>query len=390
MKATVCIVRCPEYSQIEEKTLELIDLMGGIEKYLSPGDRVALKPNLLQAAHPDQAVTTHPSLAAAVGRLAKATGAKPFLIDSPTGGYPHTRLALERLYRETGMTEAAREAGLELNYDLGHQEVSFPAGLLTKHFEILTPLLEADVIINLPKLKTHVFLAMTGAVKNLFGALPGLIKPGYHAKLVDQDLFAQMLLDLAEYLKPRLSIMDAVVGMEGDGPGGGVPRQIGYLLGSENPLAMDVVAGEIMGLPREYNPTLVEAKKQGRGPTHLEEINLVGLEPSELRMENFQLPSSVSPETGLRGVGWLQRTFLPLVKDGLTLNPRVIKDKCIACEDCVKICPTEVITIKGTELQYAWINDDGCIRCYCCHETCPEDAIELHKSLLYRLVIGGF
>jgi uncharacterized protein (DUF362 family)/Pyruvate/2-oxoacid:ferredoxin oxidoreductase delta subunit len=388
MKATVCIVRCPEYSQIEEKTLELIDLMGGIEKYLSPGDRVALKPNLLQAAHPDRAVTTHPSLAAAVGQLAKATGAKPFLIDSPTGGYPHTRLALERLYRETGMTEAAREAGLELNYDLGHQEVSFPAGLLTKHFEILTPLLEADVIINLPKLKTHVFLAMTGAVKNLFGALPGLIKPGYHAKLVDQDLFAQMLLDLAEYLKPRLSIMDAVVGMEGDGPGGGVPRQIGYLLGSENPLAMDVVAGEIMGLPREYNPTLVEAKKQGRGPTYLEEINLVGLEPSELRMENFQLPSSVSPETGLRGVGWLQRTFLPLVKDGLTLNPRVIKDKCIACEDCVKICPTEVITIKGTELQYAWINDDGCIRCYCCHETCPEDAIELHKSLLYRLVIG--
>ena len=388
MGNTVCVVRCPDYQHIEEKTRELVELLGGMEKYLSPGDRVALKPNLLQAAHPDRAITTHPSLASAVGKLAIEAGAKPFLIDSPTGGYPYTRLALERLYRETGMEDAAREAGFDLNFDTGSQETSFPGGLLTKHFEILTPLLEADAIINLPKLKTHVFLAMTGAVKNLFGALPGLIKPGYHAKLIEGDLFAQMLLDLAECVGPRLSIMDAVVGMEGDGPGGGVPRQIGLLLGSENPLALDVVVGEIMGLPREYNPLLMEAEKTGRGPTRMEEINLVGLDPSELQMENFQLPSSVSPETGLRGVGWLQRTFLPLVKDVLTLNPRVIKDKCIACEDCVKICPTEVISMVGEDPGYAWINDDGCIRCYCCHETCPEDAIELHKSLLYRLLIG--
>ena len=246
----------------------------------------------------------------------------------------------------------------------------------------------ADLIINLPKLKTHVFLAMTGAVKNLFGALPGLIKPGYHAKLVEGDLFAQMLLDLADCVNPRLSIMDAVVGMEGDGPAGGVPRYLGLLLGSENHLALDVVVGEIMGLPREFNPLLVEAEKTGRSPTRLEEINLVGLEPSDLRVKDFQLPSSISPETGLRGVGWLQRTFLPLVKDGLTLNPRVIKTKCVGCEDCIKICPSEVISLIGEDPGVAWINNDDCIRCYCCHETCPEEAIELHKSLLYRVLIG--
>jgi uncharacterized protein (DUF362 family)/Pyruvate/2-oxoacid:ferredoxin oxidoreductase delta subunit len=388
MNNTVCVVRCKSYQEIEGKVKELLQLLGGIEKFLSPGDRVALKPNLLRAAHPEKAVTTHPSLVSAVGEVAIAAGGSPFLIDSPTGGYPYTRLALERLYRETGMEEAAREAGVDLNYRTDSQEVSFSEGLLTKHFEILSPLLEADLVINLPKLKTHVFLAMTGAVKNLFGALPGLIKPGYHAKLIEAELFAQMLLDLAACLGPRLTIMDAVVGMEGDGPGGGGSCPIGLLLGAENPLALDVVVGEIMGLPRDSNPLLLEAEKQGRGPTRMEEINLVGLDPAELRVEDFQLPSSVSPETGLRRVSWLQRTFLPLVKGGLTLQPRVIAKDCIACEECLLICPEGVISLRGEEHVHAWIDDQGCIRCYCCHETCPENAIELHKSLLYKLIIG--
>ena len=153
MENAVYVVRCPDYLQVDDKINQLMEMMGGIEKYLSPGDRVALKPNLLQAAHPDRAITTHPSLASAVGKMAIEAGAQPFLIDSPTGGYPYTRLALERPYRETGMDGAAREVGLDLNYDTGSQEISFPAGVLTKHFEILTPLLEADVIINLPNSK---------------------------------------------------------------------------------------------------------------------------------------------------------------------------------------------------------------------------------------------
>jgi uncharacterized protein (DUF362 family)/ferredoxin len=389
MKSAVFVIRCPDYNQIEEKTSQLLEMMGGIEQFLGPGDRVALKPNLLQASHPDKAITTHPSLVAVVGKMTVEAGAQPLLIDSPTGGYPHIKVALERLYHETGMADAAQEAGLKLNYDTSSQETSFPAGKLTKHFEIMTPLLEVNAVVNLPKFKTHVFLAMTGAVKNLFGALPGFIKPGYHAKLLEADLFARMLLDLADCIAPKLTIMDAVVGMEGDGPAGGKPREIGLLLGAENPLALDVVVGEMMGLPWEANPLLIEAEKQGRGPTKIEEINLIGLDLDELLMPDFQLPSSVSLETGLRRVSWVQRTFLPLVKDGLTLKPRVIREKCIACQDCIMICPTKVISLKGIDPNhYAWINDEGCIRCYCCHETCPEDAIELHKSLLYRLLIG--
>jgi len=390
MNSAVYAVRCETYDQIEEKLFELLDMMGGIEPFITPGTTAALKVNLLSAAAPEKAVTTHPSLAAAVGAQVSAAGAHPLLIDSPTGAYAHSRSTLEKVYRAAGMTTAASEADLSLNFNTDYQSISFPDGKLIKHFEIMTPLLEAGSILNLCKLKTHALMVMTGAVKNCFGAVPGRIKPGYHAKLQQRELFAQMLLDLAECLAPRLSIMDAVVGMEGDGPGNGDPRQVGLLLAAENPLALDVAAAKIMGLEREDNPLLLEAEKQGRGPTHLEEIELVGIAPEALRVEGFVLPSTHSPMAHLRSASWWQNLLYPLFRTAMTLKPRVVPADCIACQDCVNICPMEVIhTVEDrTGRPHAWIDDQGCIRCYCCHETCPEDAIELWKSPLYRLVMG--
>ena len=388
MQNTVYVVRCPDYDQVEEKLPELLEMMGGINKFLKPGDRVALKPNLLQAAKPEKAITTHPSLFAAVGRIVKANGAAPFLMESPTGAYPHTPASLERVYRATGLAEAAESAGIELCYDTRVEEVSFPEGKLTKHFQICAPILEADLVINLPKFKTHALTAITGAVKNLFGTIPGRAKPGYHATLMDKHLFAAMLLDLAECVNPGLTIMDAVIGMEGNGPGNGDPRQVGYLLGSENPRALDLVMAEMMGLKREDNPYLVEGEKQGRGPTRLEEIDLVGIDPEELHLPDYKLPDTTRSDTRLRSASWLQDALFPIFRNSMTLQPLVIPEDCIACEDCVNICPMDVIEIVDGDHPHALIDDDGCIRCYCCHETCPEDAIELHKNLLYRLVRG--
>jgi uncharacterized protein (DUF362 family)/Pyruvate/2-oxoacid:ferredoxin oxidoreductase delta subunit len=382
MPYTVYVHRCPDYDQVEEKTAELLEMMGGISKYIKAGDRVALKPNLLQAASPEKAITTHPRIVAAVGKLVKSSGAKPILVESPTGAYPHTPFALERVYRATGMAEAAENSGIELNYDTRQEEVSFPEGKLTKHFQICSPILEADLVINLPKFKTHSLTAVTGAVKNIFGVIPGRAKPGYHATLTDKNLFAAMLLDLAACISPGLTIMDAVIGMEGNGPGNGDPRQVGFLLGSENPLALDLVMAEMMGLAREENPYLVEAEKQGRSPTRLEDITLVGIEPQELRVPDFLLPDTT------RSASWLEDALFPLFRSSMTLQPLVIPADCIACEDCVNICPMNVIEIVDGDHPHALIDDNGCIRCYCCHETCPEDAIELHKSWLYRVVRG--
>ncbi len=383
----VYAVKCPDYEQVEGRLTELLQMMGGIERFVAPEEKIALKVNLLLAAEPEKAITTHPAIVAAVGRMAKDRGASPFIIDSPTGGYEYNESTMKRVYRTSKMADAAREARIELNFDTTHQAVSFPAGVLTKHFDIITPLVEADGVLNLCKLKTHTYMGMTGAIKNNFGAIPGRAKPGYHAKLHDPARFAGMLLDLAACVAPRLSIMDAVVGMEGDGPNAGAPRRIGLLLASENPLALDVVASEIIGLPLENNPVLAEAKKRGDYPTQIEEVDLVGTDVANLRITDYALPTTLAGGGGLANLSWWQKVAAPLFRDGLTVRPRIVEGKCIACGACRDICPMHVITIKSNgRHRYAQIDDKGCIRCYCCHETCPQDAIELHQGLLYRII----
>jgi len=360
-------------------------MMGGMGQFAAPGEKIVLKVNLLQPTAPEKAITTHPAVVAAVGRMAKKEGARPVIADSPGGGYRYSQKSLGGFYRKSGMDKAAEEAGIEVNLDATYQAVSFPGGDLVKRFEVITPVAEADGVFNLCKLKTHSFMSMTGAVKNNFGVIPGLAKPGYHGKLPGKSHFANMLLDLAEYVSPRLSIIDAVVGMEGEGPGAaGTPRRVGLLLASRSQLALDIVASEIMGLSQENNPVLVEAEKRGLYPTRLEQVQVIGADKSDLRIPGYKLPATILDGTGFRNLPWWQRALTPLFKDGFTLKPLVTRDRCTACGVCRDSCPMKVITIDGHN--YAQIDDQDCIRCYCCHEMCPDDAIELRSSLLHRIV----
>ncbi len=381
----VYVVRCPDYDQVEERMTKLLDLMGGMGQFAAPGEKIVLKVNFLRPAAPEKAVTTHPAIVAAVGRMAKDVGTVPVIAESPGSGYPYNEKTLDRIYRVCGMYEAAQEAGIEVNFDTTHEDVSFPDGELTKRFEAITPVVEADGVFNLCKLKTHLFTGMTGAVKNNFGVIPGLAKPGYHSKLHSPERFANMLLDLVAFVSPRLSVMDAVVGMEGDGPANGPPRHIGLLLAAKSPLALDVVASEIIGLSRENNPVLIEAEKRDLYPNRLEHIDVVGADIADLRIPDYQVPATVSGGVGFAGLPWWQRKLLvPLFKEGMTLKPQIVKSKCIACRACHDACPMETIAIIDD--QYARINDENCIRCYCCHEMCPQNAIDLKSSLLYRFV----
>jgi ferredoxin len=252
---------------------------------------------------------------------------------------------------------------------------------------VITPVLQAAGIFNICKLKTHSFMAFTGAVKNNFGVIPGLHKPGYHAKLHDTGRFANMLLDLAAYVAPRVSIMDAVVGMEGDGPGAGTPREVGLLLGSKNPLALDVVASEIIGLPRERNPILVAAEKRGLSPTRVEEVKIIGPAISELRIPNYKFPATLSEGVGFGDATWMQRLATRVFRNDMSLKPWVVKEKCIACGVCRDSCPVRAISVIQEKGEYAHIDYKHCIRCYCCHELCPEKAIELKGSFLYQKVM---
>ncbi len=378
MENNVYLVKCPSYEEAAAKMADLLDLMGGLEKYAAAGEKIVMKVNLLQAAAPEKAVTTHPTVVAAASRMAQEIGAQAIIADSPGSGLPYTRRTMERLYRTTAMEQAAAESGAALNADFSHQAVSYPRGKLIKRFEVITPVLEADGVFNLCKLKTHTFMHMTGAVKNNFGVIPGITKPGYHAKLQQKEHFADMLLDLAQFVSPRLSIMDAVVGMEGDGPHAGTPRPVGWLLAATHPLALDVVAGEMMGFDRDQNPVLLAAERRGLGPNRLEDVTLVGADKAELRIAGYKKPATIFDGAGL---GPFTR-LTPLFKNAGSLQPRIVKDRCVACGSCYESCPVDAITMNSV----AHIDEKACIRCYCCHEMCADEAIELKSNWLYRIL----
>jgi len=383
MDNKVYIVQCADYAETDIKIKSLIDLMGGIQRFAKQGEKIVLKVNLLREARPEAAVCTHPAVAAAVGALVKEAGAHAVLADSPGCGYRYSEKTLDKIYHTSGMHQAAQQARFELNRDTSSRPASYAAGVLTKHFDIITPVYEASAVFNLCKMKTHLFTMMTGAVKNIFGVIPGLSKPGYHAKLHDPRRFAGMLLDLAQYISPRLSIMDAVLAMEGNGPGTGDPRAVGLLMASESPLALDVVAGEIMDIDRRQNSILVEAEQRGLHPHRIEDVDVVGADLSEVKVPDFKRPQVAPGNFGLEPMPWHQHLLQPFFKNAYTVRPKVIWHRCIACGTCIEGCPMEAIRFVNEK---AFVDDDNCIRCYCCHELCPEEAIGLHRSWLNLLL----
>lgn len=375
---------CPDYSQAEACIRALVEQMGGMGRFVRPGERIVLKANLLRAAPPESAICTHPAVVEAVAKLVKEAGGTPVICDSP-GGALHKEAVLRSLYEKTGMAAAAAAAGAELSMDSSTRTVSLPEGKVLRQAEIITPVAEADGVIDLCKMKTHVLMSMTGAVKNLFGVIPGLSKVGYHATHPDHATFADVLLDLTGYVKPRLSLMDGILAMEGDGPGSsGTPRQAGLLLAAANPLALDTAAGAIMNLPRQDNPVLLAAERRGLTPCRMEDVELIGGTVEELRMADYKFPASTKSNL-MDFLGPLSRPAERLCKKALSQTPRIDGAKCVGCGICAKSCPGQAIAMTAPGKK-ARISQKACIHCYCCHELCPQKAVELHQSWLGRLL----
>lgn len=380
--ATVAIVRCDEYmpDEVDAAVRRAVDLLGGIEKFVTPGERVLLKPNLLQGQEPERCVTTHPTVVAAVVRLLVERGCRVVIGDSPGAGIAYNEANLRRAYARSGFAAVAEETGVALNYDTSYQTVSYPSGEVMKQFSIITPAVDADAIVVVSKAKTHMWTRMTGAAKNLFGLIPGLEKPVFHFRFRDEYAFGRMIVDLNECMRPRLQVVDAVMAMEGDGPQSGSPRKIGVILAGSDSSAVDTVLARLIGMEPLEIGSIRSAVE--RGLIDPAAVRTVGDDPKDFAVPDFRKPSTYAGG----GTGIWRRVVLAFVQRfGKTYAPRpaVIAQACIGCRKCERICPVHAITVAEGK---ATIDLARCIRCYCCHEMCTEHAVALSRSLTGRLL----
>lgn len=376
-RARVIVIRCDTYA--DDEVLKAIQrgvgLLGGVSTFARPGEKIVMKPNVLIGTNPDKGVTTHPAVFRAVGRLLRDTGARVSYGDSPCFGKCESNM------RRSGLKEVGDESGFTLaDFDSGRR-LSHKDALLIRRFVIANGVLDSDALVSLPKLKTHGLVRFTGAVKNQFGCVPGLLKSQYHAKLPNPYDFATMLVDLNTLIKPRLYVMDGILAMEGNGPRGGKLKRLNVLLLSRDPIALDATACRIICLDPENVPTSKAGEKAGLGTYRAECIELGGDAIESFVDASFEVNRApLMPRSGGR--------FRTLLKNRISERPVIDKAKCTCCGTCVAMCPAQPKAVdwyKGDQSRPPRYDYSRCIRCFCCQETCPEGAISVRSPLLARV-----
>ena len=378
----VAIVKCETYTpeECEAALSAVLQPLGGLS-WVKPGMKIAIKANLVSAMKPEKAATTHPTLLAALTRLLLARGASSVVIgDSPGGLY--NAAFLNRVYAATGMREA-EEAGAVLNHDFSQNTADFPDAHVARHFTYTAYLDGADAIISFCKLKSHGMMSLSAATKNLFGVIPGTMKPEYHFRYPDPMDFAGMIVDLNLYFKPRLFLVDAVEAMEGNGPTAGTPRHMGALLAGTDCHKVDLVCAKLIGLDPMAVPTLRAAADFGLISESADEVAVSG-DLEEFALADFQRierKRSLQFESILPGKAG--KVFGKIAQKALRSSPRLHKSECVGCGLCKNVCPAKAIEIVEKK---ARIDKSKCIRCFCCQEFCPKGAMKVHRPLPARIL----
>lgn len=373
-KSQVAIVKCASYKQEElfAKIKEALACLGGIETFIRPYSKVLVKPNLLMAIEPEANITTHPEFVRSVIRILKDINCKIYLGDGPSVFGENIENIL-KVYERTGIQKIAEEEKIEL--------VNFDKRYMHGYFPLTNWVRDCEYIVNLPKFKTHEYMILTGAVKNLFGLVPGTFKLECHKNFHQPERFANVLLDIYEAVRPALSIVDGISGIEGNGPAtSGMKRDFGLVLAGGDAVALDSVLSKIMNIRPEYVFTNREAMKRNLGNVDLNNIEIMGYAVSSCAIVNFKLPET-SLTQAIRNNLW--QPIANVLMRLLTFHPKIDSDVCRLCESCVKNCPQKTIDSKNGKII---IDYSQCISCFCCREVCPYAAIGIKKSLLAKIL----
>ncbi len=351
-----------------------LEPLGGMKAFVQPGQRVLLKPNLLGPFAVERGVTTHPAAVRAAIQLVQEAGGRAFVGDSPGMG------RLPGNVRVCGLEPVLAETGAELLDFAEPYEFDVPAYKVAPRLKLAKALSQVDVVITLPKLKTHAQMTLTGALKNQYGCVPGVLKSHWHFRLQQPEWLASLILDVNRVVKPVLAIVDAIIAMEGPGPTSGQLRRLGVLLASRDLAAADTLACHLIGLEPMRVPLLAAARQQSFGETRLERIRVAGdwQSPRAPDFKKVEQPVDVLRLLPLPrpALTWLRRQW--------TLRPQIVDGRCTQCGICERSCPVTPAVIHPRAPAAERLDDTRCIRCYCCHEFCPSHAIELRAPWLAR------
>jgi uncharacterized protein (DUF362 family)/Pyruvate/2-oxoacid:ferredoxin oxidoreductase delta subunit len=381
----VAIIKCASYHppEVEQALKAALSALGGLSQFIKPGQKVLIKPNVLMGKAPDNAVTTNPAIISAVIKEVVKAGGIALVGDSPGDTHSNVIQTMEI----TGIKPAVENAGGKMVYFQHEGVIQVKSPSHNKMMPVLTlaKIIETvDVIINLPKLKTHNLTGYTGAIKNMFGTVPGFNKTKFHNQLHEVKDFSAALVDILEITKPALNVMDAVIGMEGPGPSNGQPRKMGAIIASTDAVALDTIASYLIGYDPKQIETTATAYKRGLGEMDLAKIKVLGARLEELRQADWKRALNLYSFLQGRLPGLFYRLLFPLVNQ-LKIYPVIDQKKCTKCLVCYNSCPVKTINYDKKQ-KIVEINHQGCINCFCCHELCEYHAIWLKRSWLAKLL----
>jgi uncharacterized protein (DUF362 family)/ferredoxin len=381
-ESNVYLAQCQEYDgeTINRHIRRYFELFAPLRDLVKPGNQVLVKPNLCLAHPPEAAVTTHPVLLEQIVTILMENGANVTIGDNPIGKVEKGTAA--KIWKISGIDEIARKTGCRKSIldRSGLKQETYTLNGKSFSYYISEDYLNADVVINVPKFKSHALTGLTGAIKNIYGIVPGRAKVQLHGFAPVPGDFAKVIVEIYSKRPPELTVMDAVIGIEGDGPGiKGRVKKIGTLMIGNDGVLIDAISTQMMGMPLEQNLILTEAWKRQLGRIEGGNIHLDGFE----KLTDCFVPDFLPPATLRFRNPKVLKKLSEIAKFSIGINP----EKCIRCLKCVDNCPVRCISQNpGDDNAAGELNLDKtrCIQCLCCLEICPTGAVEVVKSKFYR------